>query len=133
MPRVNDDFPLLSARTRRFSLGVPRDIGISPDGARIVFLRSRSGTDPLTCLWVLDVASGEERLLVDPAALGVDDEELPPEERARRERAREQAGGIVRWVSDGSLSTIAFTLGGTLWLVDVSSGCAGTRCARHQG
>ena len=119
MPRVNDDFPLLSARTRRFSLGVPRDLGISPDGSRIVFLRSRSGTDPMTCLWALDVASGEERLLVDPAALGVDDADLPPEERARRERAREQAGGIVRWSADESLSTITFTLGGSLWVLDL--------------
>ncbi len=49
------DFPLLSARTRRFSLGVARDIGVSPDGSRVVFLRSRSGADPLTCLWLLDV------------------------------------------------------------------------------
>lgn len=119
---MNHDFPLLSARTRRFSLGVPRDPGISSDGARIVFLRSRSGTDPVTCLWVLDVASGEERLLVDPATLGVDDASLPPEERARRERAREQAGGIVRWDADESLATIVFTLGGSVWLLDTTSG-----------
>jgi dipeptidyl-peptidase-4 len=120
-PGVTDDFPLLSARTRRFSLGVPRDLGISPDGACIVFLRSRSGTDPVTCLWAIDVASGQERLLVDPATLGVDEDDVPAEERARRERAREQAGGVVRWVADEALATIAFTLGGSLWVLDVAA------------
>ncbi len=111
MRPVDDDLPLLSARTRRFSLGVPRDVAITPDGARIVFLRSHSGTDPVTSLWLLEVASGEERLLADPVALGVDDADLPPEERARRERAREQAGGIVRWAADESLETIVFRRG----------------------
>src|SRR5690606_6528766 len=115
---MGHDFPLLSARTRRFSLGVPRDVGISPDGTRVVFLRSRSGTDPLTCLWALDVRSGEERLLVDPTTLDIDEAALPPEERARRERAREQAGGIVRWVADDALGIVAFTLGGSLWVLD---------------
>lgn len=119
---MTTDFPLLDARTRRFTLGIPRDIGISPDGARVVFLRSRSGTDPVTCLWVIDVGSGEERLLVDPITLDVDEAALPPEERARRERAREQAGGIVRWVADDTLTVVAFTLGGSLWVLDLAGG-----------
>jgi dipeptidyl-peptidase 4 len=121
---MTDDFPLRSAITRRFTLGVPRDIGISPDGARVVFLRSRSGTDPVTCLWTLDVATGEERLLADPTTLGVGEEDLPAEERARRERSREQAGGIVGWAADDALGTIAFTLSGALWVLEVVSGSA---------
>ena len=121
---MTDDFPLRSAITRRFTLGVPRDIGISPDGGRVVFLRSRSGSDPVTCLWVLDVGSGRERLLADPATLGVDAEDLPPEERARRERSREQAGGIVGWAGDDRLETIVFTLSGSLWVLDVGTGSA---------
>jgi len=119
---VTTDFPLLDARTRRFTLGVPRDIGISPDGARVVFLRSRSGTDPVTCLWVIDVGSGEERLLVDPITLDVDEAALPPEERARRS-GRGEAGGIVRWVADDTLTVVAFTLGG----------CSGARPRGRRG
>ena len=34
-----------------------------------MFLRSRGGTDPVTCLWTLDLATGDERLVADPAAL----------------------------------------------------------------
>jgi len=96
---MTESFPRLSARTQRFSLGVPRDITIAPDGTRVVFLRTRAGTDPVTCLWVLDVATGAERLVADPRTIGPAgtqggpdaDESLPAAERARRERARESA------------------------------------------
>ena len=58
---VIDSFPAQLARTQRFTLGVPRSFQISPDGGRVAFLRSRGGADPLTCLWVLDLADGRER------------------------------------------------------------------------
>ena len=51
-----DTFPRQQARTRRFTLGEPRTLTVSPDGQRVVFLRSASGSDPVTDLWVLDVA-----------------------------------------------------------------------------
>src|ERR1700744_884081 len=89
---MTESFPRQQARTRRFSLGAPRSFSISPDGARIVFLRSKGGGDPVTCLWQLDVASGTGRLIADPAALNATDEDLPPEERARRERDLAPAG-----------------------------------------
>ena len=49
---------------------------VSPDGRRIVFLRSRGPIDPVNCLWVVDAATGEERLVADPDVLlrGRDDE-----------------------------------------------------------
>ncbi|MBX6168412.1 MAG: S9 family peptidase, partial [Thermobispora bispora] len=94
---MTESFPRLHAKTRRFTLGVPRDFTISPAGDRVLFLRTRSGTDPVTCLWELDVATGEERLIADPRTLGADEENLPPEERARRERKREAAGGVVAY------------------------------------
>ena len=57
-------------------------------------------TTPLTCLWAFDLTAASSRLLADPARLAGDDEDLPPEERARRERLREQAGGIVDYATD---------------------------------
>jgi dipeptidyl-peptidase-4 len=99
---------------------------VSPDGGRIVFARSRGGSDPVNCLWVLDVASGEERLVADPVVLlGQDgDADLPPEERARRERAREQAGGIVTYATDANVVAAAFALSGRLFVAGLVSAAA---------
>ncbi|TQS24747.1 DPP IV N-terminal domain-containing protein [Microbispora sp. KK1-11] len=119
---MTESFPRLHARTRRFTLGVPRNFTISPDGGRVTFLRTRSGTDPVTCLWELDVASGTERLVVDPLALGAADEDLPPEERARRERSRESAGGVVAYATDREVRQAVFALSGDLYLAGLASG-----------
>jgi dipeptidyl-peptidase-4 len=116
---MTESFPRQQARTRRFTLGVPRAFRISPDGRRIAFLRSKSGSDPLTCLWVLDVDSGQERLAADPALIGADEHDLPPQEKARRERAREQAGGIVSYAVDSAVRTAVFPLSGRVFAVDL--------------
>ncbi|MEU8245382.1 prolyl oligopeptidase family serine peptidase [Nonomuraea sp. NPDC048916] len=118
---MSESFPRLSARTRRFTLGVPRGFTISPDGDRVVFLRTRSGTDPVTCLWELDTETHVERLVVDPRTLDADDD-LPPEERARRERSREQAGGVVAYTTDTAVTTAVFALSGALHVTDLPSG-----------
>jgi dipeptidyl-peptidase-4 len=75
----------------------------------------------VTCLWSLDTATGQERLLADPLTLGDPGADLPPEERARRERTREQAGGIVSYACDSSLTVAAFALAGALYLVDLTA------------
>src|ERR1700722_14904901 len=117
---MTESFPRQEARTRRFSLGAPRAFRVSPDGARVVFLRTRSGADPVTCLWVLDVAHGQERLVADPRTLVADTEDLPPEERARRERVREQAGGIVAYATDRDVTVAAFALSGRGYAVPLT-------------
>ncbi|HEV2361709.1 MAG TPA: prolyl oligopeptidase family serine peptidase [Acidimicrobiales bacterium] len=115
-------FPRQTARTRRFTLGAPRDFTISPDGSVVLFLRSRGGTDPIACLYSFDVEGGKEKLLADPLVLlGGGEEELPPEERARRERARESSGGIVRYSADRAGARVAFDLSGRLFWVDVAT------------
>jgi dipeptidyl-peptidase-4 len=116
-------FPRQYARTRRFSLGTPRSFVVAPDGRRILFLRSRSGSDALTCLYELDVATSVERLVVDPESLLAGRlEELPAEERARRERARESSAGIVRFHTDTLASRAVFDLSGRVYVVDVATG-----------
>ncbi|GAA0908575.1 prolyl oligopeptidase family serine peptidase [Pseudonocardia zijingensis] len=120
---MTDSFPRRQARTRRFTLGAPRGITVSPDGQRVVFLRSRGGTDPVTCLWTLDLGTGEERLVVDPRELdAAGEDDLPPEEKARRERTREQAGGVVGYATDRPVTTAAFALSGRLYLTDFAGG-----------
>jgi dipeptidyl-peptidase 4 len=102
-----------------FSLGAPRSFRLSPDGRTVIFLRSRGGTDPVTCLWALDVATGQERLIADPAELGALGAEDDPVERARRERVRERAAGIVSFDTDRDCTIAAFTLAGIVYLADI--------------
>ena len=115
-------FPRQSARTQRFTLGAPRSFRVADDGSRVVYLRSKGGEDPLGCLWRLDLAHQQERCIADPRDLGADDSRLPPEERARRERSRESAGGIVAFATDDQATVAAFTLGGQLFVADLVSG-----------
>jgi dipeptidyl-peptidase-4 len=113
-------FPRRHARTRGFTLGRPRGFQVGGDGARVAFLRSAAGDDPVNRLWVLEVASGVERLVADPAPLlGGGAGDLPPEERARRERARERAGGIVAFAADLDLTVASFALAGRLFVADL--------------
>jgi dipeptidyl-peptidase 4 len=114
-----DSFPRQYARTRRFTLGVPHAFSVFSD--RVLFLRALSGSDPRTDLWVLDLASGTERQIVDPAGLR-DDGELPAAERARRERVRETATGVVSYAADSQGHVVGFPLGGHLWVADVDAG-----------
>ncbi|MEU3354160.1 alpha/beta fold hydrolase [Streptomyces sp. NPDC037389] len=116
-------FPRQHARTQRFTLGAPRSFSVSPDGTRVVFLRSRAGTDRENVLWVLDLEEGREYPAADPYALleGAD-EELSAEERARRERSREGAAGIVAYAVDAAVEVAAFALSGRLFSAELRSG-----------
>ncbi len=126
---ASGSLPRQWARTRRFTLGAPRSFTIASDGSRVLFLRSRAGDDPLTRLWALDVATGAERLIADPRELEdpAAGAELPPEERTRRERMREQATGITAYAADRAARLAAFALSGRLWVADTGepAGAAG--------
>ncbi|MGX1850668.1 prolyl oligopeptidase family serine peptidase [Streptomyces sp. NPDC055299] len=114
-------FPRQFARTRRFSLGVPRQFTVSPDGSRVLFVRTGSGTDPVGRLWQYE--DGTEQLLADPALLvGNGSGEVPEEERLRRERARERSVGVVSYAADDAARLVAFALSGALWAVRTDGG-----------
>ena len=123
--RSGDTFPRQHARTQRLTLGEPRNFKVSPDGARIVFSRSATGSDPVNALWSLDVSTGAERCLFDPRNAADTGGELTAEERRRRERAREGAGGIVSYACDSAVTIAATVLGGQLFVVDLVAGGAG--------
>ncbi|OLT43082.1 peptidase S9 [Saccharomonospora sp. CUA-673] len=110
------------ARTQRFTLGTPRQFQVTPDGSRVLFLRSESGTDRRNSLWQLEVATGVETKLVDAAELLPGEEDLPAEERARRERARETSGGVVGYATDAACTMAAFSLSGRLYTADLATG-----------
>jgi dipeptidyl-peptidase-4 len=119
------DFPELAARTRRFSHGAPRAVSVADDGSRVVFLRSAGPEDPADALWLLDVSTGEERLVADPAALigaGADAGALAPGERALRERLRLSASGIGSYALDAAGRVAVFPLAGRLFRADLVHG-----------
>ncbi|MFI9175130.1 S9 family peptidase [Streptomyces lincolnensis] len=120
-----DSFPRRHARTQRFTLGAPRAFSVSPDGSRVVFLRSSSGTDRANSLWVRDLSDGGERVAADPRALlGGADEHLSPAERARRERSREGGAGIVGYATDTAVELASFALSGRLFTAELRAGTA---------
>ena len=120
-----DSFPRQSARTQRFTLGAPRDVTVAPDGSLVAFLRSGGPEDPVTALWVLDLPDGTERCVADPRDLLADGEgDLPPEERARRERARESAAGITAYAMDATHTIAVGALAGRLVVADLRAGTA---------
>ena len=124
---MGDSFPRQYARTQRFTLGEPRNIAVSADGQRVIFLRSRSGDDPVNCLWVHDVALATERLVADPHVLlhvDQDNDALSTAERALRERMREGAGGITSFATDAQGTVVAFSLSGRLFVAGLISGTA---------
>ena len=119
-----DRFLYQASRTRRFSLGVPRGFTISDDGSRVAFLRTRAGDDPVTALWLIDLAGGDgEHLVAEAPSLAIaSDDGIPAEERSRRERAREAATGIVRFSTDRGLHRAVFDVAGAVYIADVDTG-----------
>jgi len=117
------EYPELAARTRRFSYGTPRAVSVAADGSRVVFLRSAGPEDPVDRLHVFDVATGQERLVAEPGELLAGaDADLPPHERALRERLRLSAGGIGSYATDPGVTVAAFALGGRLFRADLVGG-----------
>ncbi|MFI6285263.1 prolyl oligopeptidase family serine peptidase [Streptomyces sp. NPDC051018] len=127
--RTQLSFPRQYARTQRFTLGAPRSFTVAPDGSRVIFIRSASGTDRAGRLWVLDLEDGggrpAERLAADPdVLLGGVGEELSAGERARRERSREGTAGIVGYAVDRAAELAAFALSGRLFTAELRAGTA---------
>ncbi|MFE3327897.1 prolyl oligopeptidase family serine peptidase [Streptomyces sp. NPDC059176] len=117
-----EGFPRQFARTRRFSLGVPHQFTVSPDGDRVLFLRSESGVAPRVRLWMYE--NGEERILADPAAAGRARKAAGPE-RIRTEPTPANSAGVQSYATDRHVRVVAYTVDGSLWTVrtDGSAPC----------
>ena len=119
---MSDTFPRQYARTQRLSLGEPRSFTVSPDGSRVIFIRSHSGSDAVNTLWSLDTATGVERELLDPRTLNTDLSELTAAELRQRERAREGASGVTSYACNRDVTLAVTVLGGSVVLIDLISG-----------
>jgi len=97
---------------------------MSPDGSRVIFIRSHSGSDAVNTLWSLDTATGVEHELLDPRTLNTDLSELTAAELRQRERAREGASGITSYACNRDITRAVTVLGGSVVLIDLISGDA---------
>ena len=120
-PDALETFPNQLARTRGFSLGVPRSFVVSPNGERVVYIRTKSGDDPVSCLWVFDVAGAKQGLVFDPGEEEAE-RDLTEAERARRERARERSSGVTAFATDEEVRKAVFSVSGRVFLADLIEG-----------
>jgi dipeptidyl-peptidase-4 len=95
---------------------------VSPDGARLIFVRSHGGSDPVNTLWVADTATGTESEVFDPRTLKTDTATLTAEELRRRERAREGASGITSYACDANVENVVTILGGQVIHINLMNG-----------
>jgi dipeptidyl-peptidase-4 len=84
-------------------------------------LRTPAGDDPNASLWVYDVAGDHEREVFGPSERH---EQLTPEERDRRERARERQQGVTSFATDTDVRVAAVALGDRLVVIDTIDGGA---------
>jgi dipeptidyl-peptidase-4 len=97
-----------------------RNLRVSPDGERVTFLRGRADNQFQLDLWEFNLKAKTAHRLVDSKQL-VPNENLSPEEKARRERTRTASlSGILNysWSPDGK--QLLVPIGGDLFLVDAA-------------
>jgi dipeptidyl-peptidase-4 len=110
------------AETRGFMLGRPMRAQPTPDGKAVLFLRSKA-REPKMRLYEFDVASGKTRELLTPEqVLKGAEENLTPEEKARRERQRVSVGGFTSYQLSDDGKFILVSLSGKLYTVDRAKG-----------
>jgi dipeptidyl-peptidase-4 len=112
------------AETRGYMLGRPQKPKISPDGKTVLFLRAEPKT-PKMKLFEFDVTTGQTKeLLSSEMLLKGGEENLTPEEKARRERQRVSIGGFTDYHLDKDGKNILVMLGGKLYVFDRAVGKA---------
>ncbi len=94
---------------------VPRAMRYSPDGKRVTFLQSESGTEQMA-LFGFDVASRKVELLVRAADVLAETRPLSREEELRRERQRQRIQGVTdyRWAREAPVMVLP--LGGDVFV-----------------
>jgi len=97
----------------------PRSVKISPDGQWVTFLKGRDNDQSRLDLWAYKVSDGSVHRLVDSKALAGEEENLSDEEKARRERMRLFATGIVSYFWGDDSRTLLFPLAGDVFVYDL--------------
>ena len=99
-----------------------KGVALSPDGKRVTYLKGKAEAANVQDLWAADVKGGEPYRLIDSAALSSGAKELSEAEKARRERTRTSARGIVEYSWDEEGRFILVPLDGDLYLDSIADG-----------
>ncbi|WP_332658828.1 S9 family peptidase [Brevundimonas sp.] len=101
---------------------VAKSVSLSPDGELVAFLRSREDDVDVLDLWAAPIGAGEPFKLIDARALVPDAGELSEAEKARRERMRISARGVVEYSWDEQGRYILAPLEGDIFLASREGG-----------
>ncbi|WP_439472353.1 S9 family peptidase [Brevundimonas sp.] len=101
---------------------VAKGVSLSPDGELVAFLRSREDDVEVQDLWAAPTGEGEPFKLIDARALVPDAGELSEAEKARRERMRISARGVVEYSWDEQGRYILAPLEGDIFLATRADG-----------
>lgn len=93
----------------------PKSLKLSPDGSRVTYLQGKNDDLNRYDLWEYNLASRENKLLVDSQDLFSGTEVLSDEEKARRERQRIYGFGIMEYKFSSDGSALLFPLNGDIY------------------
>ncbi|WP_240222029.1 S9 family peptidase [Rheinheimera hassiensis] len=99
----------------------PRSLSMAPDGSRVTYLKGKAEDANRLDLWQYHIKEGKHSLLVDADSLISGAETLSDEEKARRERMRLFASGIISYSWSKNSEALLFPLNGDLYYYQLSS------------
>jgi len=103
--------------THRFTRGLIRDARFVAESSRVLFVRSLEGSKPTNGLFELDLNTGIERLILDPATIQVPAGlGMSRAEKTTRQRRREQATGVTAFSTALDGTTIGTSVDGAFLL-----------------
>ncbi|GAB57913.1 prolyl tripeptidyl peptidase [Rheinheimera nanhaiensis E407-8] len=98
----------------------PRSLTMAPDGSRVTYLKGKAADANRLDLWQYHIKDGKHSLLVDADSLVSGAEVLSDEEKARRERLRLFASGIISYSWSKNSDALLFPLNGDLYYYELA-------------
>lgn len=99
----------------------PRNLTMAPDGSRVTYLKGKANDANRLDLWQYHIKEAKHSLLVDADSLVSGAETLSDEEKARRERMRLFASGIISYSWSKHADALLFPLNGDLYYYQLAT------------